>query len=316
MVGGGICRVRIPLGSPGLCSPRVVSNAWHAPSCLPAELPARSSLLRSRARPEPCPASLAPIPPTAPAPLTLAPSPSPSAPGAVVVTPHLAVHSLRIPNGNSPWGAASWVPTPAHSASPRHCVCPLPSPPPPQTPQKPGRDKVWGEALQKFLLSRRQVRGKRVLAEEPQPLRARAVGEGMLSQQQGPVIQVHGLARGPRPLPRAREHFSAPQASTPRFQRNAGWHWGFGKGSGWLFTSSSGAHACTHMHTHVLVPLHTPQTELLISLICSIAASQPALPCFAPCLRADLCPQVPLSPTSKMPLIPPQPFPDKPRAPR
>lgn len=188
----------------------------------------------------------------------------------------------------------------------------FPLPNPPQTPQEPGRDKVWGEALQKLLLSRRQVRGKRVLAEKPQPLRARAVGEGMLSQQQGPVIQAHGLAQGPRPLPRAREHFPAPQASTPRFQRNAGWHWGFKKGSGCLFTSSSSTHACTHMHTHVLVPLHTPQTELLISLICSIAASQPALPCFAPCLRADLCPQVPLSPTSEMPLIPPQPFPDKP----
>lgn len=41
-------------------------------------------------------------------------------------------------------------------------------------------------------------------------------------------------------------------------------------------------------------------------------AASPAA--FVPALWADQRPQVPLSPTSGMPLIPPRPFPDKPRA--
>lgn len=76
------------------------------------------------------------------------------------------------------------------------------------------------------------------------------------------------------------------------------------------------AHACTHMHTHVLMPLHTPQPRAFDSpyLLHRCEAASPAA--FAPCLRADLRPQVPLFPTSGMPLIPPQPSPDKPRAAR
>lgn len=61
-----------------------------------------------------------------------------------------------------------------------------------------------------------------------------------------------------------------------------------GEGSGCLFTSSSSAHACTHMHTHVLTPSHAPQTEPLIPLICRITANQPALPRSLP-LCGQIC---------------------------
>lgn len=185
---------------------------------------------------------------------------------------------------------------------------------PPQTPREPGRDKVWGEVLQKSLLSRRQGRGKRVLAEEPQPPRASAVGEGMLSQQQGPAIQVHGS--GTSTFPRGSGTSSSPaclRATVPEKRWAAS---GLRGGVGLAFHLQL-QRTCLHTHAHTRAHALTHAPDGAFDFPYLPHRCEPASPAtFAPCLRADLCPQVPRSPTSRMPLIPPQPSPDKAHAAR
>lgn len=267
---GGMCWVQIPLGSPGLCPPRTVSNAWHAPSGSPAELPAHSSLLRSRLRPEPRPASPVPIPLAAPATRAPHPCPHPRALPVLCWGPHTW---LLTPRGLPPQGAASRAPTAAPSAPPRHCICPNPPPQSPQTPRKPGRDKVWGEALRAPSAGEESF-GRRASAPEGPRCWGRdafpAAGTSHPSAQLGDLNLPPG----------AQGHPPAPHASAPRSRSNAGQRRGFGRAQAGFAPPAAArtpAHTCTH--AHVLVPSHTPQQEPLIPLIGCIVAIQPAPVC-------------------------------------
>lgn len=152
-----------------------------------------------------------------------------------------------------------------------------------------------------------QVRGKKILAEEPQPPGASwagnvpGTGTGSLST---------GLGGG-LDLPwGARERPPAPRASTPPSRKSPGWIWGgLGsaharlRGAGWPLTSSpsgllghAGAPARTCKHPRARSRALKPQPEPLIPPYRPHRA-EPARPgMFAPRLGAELRPQVPRSP--------------------
>lgn len=193
-----------------------------------------------------------------------------SAPGAALVTPHLAVNSSGTPtstSGCSQLGARS---------SPLCFTQALQLPP--ANPSRPRRSRAGTRS------------GVKCCSNCCSP-GAKCGGRGFWQKTlspRGPVLLGNACfpssrdqsskctAWGPRPSPELGDILHPCIASAPQSQRNAGQHWGFGERLGWLFTSSSSAHPCTHVDTHMLMPSHTLQTEPMISLICHIVAIQPA----------------------------------------
>lgn len=206
--GGGSGGVGGPLGSPGLCPPRALSNAWHAPSCPdPGTFPFYGAEL-SRGPPDP------PNPnPAGSTWIAALPQPSPSAPG-------------------DTWGLGSTSGCHQLGAHTLCGFCPLP-PTPQRDPRGTGTGVRRSEipVLQTPGVGEEGLEGK--ICSFPS-----AGGSEMLPQQQRHNIHLRGL--GTLPFPRERGHLH-PRVLLATIPGKLPELWG---GSGWLFTRT---HMFTHV---------------------------------------------------------------------